>query len=267
MAKNLLAVLLALAFFSPLAHAKDIPDPCEGLLALLDRPTIGNSPCVVKTGKVLTEFGMQYQHLKEDNSNTFWYPQGEFRFGLPLNNELIIATPSYFNQHFSHEQKQTGYSSTIVGLKHEFPYTATWLYALEGLFTLPSGSPIFGNESAGYQMSILINYTISPSLSLLNTFAAASQTPPTQEHGTRFASFIPDIVLTWIIVPRFQTYYEFVGTTKTDFDRGWGSIIDFGGQFLVTKNVEVDFELGRHFAGNYFNGIKYYATCGGTLQF
>lgn len=267
MKKNVFVIFLLITFFPSLSYAEKIPDPCEGLLALIDRPTIGNSPCAVKPGKILVESGMAYARIYPDHGNLFLFPQGELRFGLPLNNELIIATPDYINTHYPHLPKQTGYNATLLGLKHEFPYTEKWIYALEGLLTLPSGSPVFGEAGTGYTLNALITYNITPTFSFAPLFGISSVTTSSQAGAHRFFYFIPDLLVIWLLNPRLQVYAEAVGQTKVDYNRGWGTIGDFGAQFLLSKNVEVDFELGRRLSGNYINSFNYYGTCGGTIQF
>lgn len=60
------------------------------MLDLLDRPTMGDSPCVVKPGQMVLEAGVARYALYGQSGHTWGYPQLELRWGLPENNELVF---------------------------------------------------------------------------------------------------------------------------------------------------------------------------------
>ncbi len=125
-----------------------IPNPCSGpsaLLAIVDRPTVSDSSCVVPSGQFVLEMGSQYANLRGLGGGTADnYPQAEVRFGLPGRNEFVLLPPNY-NRQRTHAisvgpaQEISGSSAVTLGFKHELGYTRYWLGAVEALFTLPSG--------------------------------------------------------------------------------------------------------------------------------
>src|SRR5579872_4786840 len=112
---NHLALVLCLASaFS--ADAEEIPDPCDGpaaLLALVNRPTVADSACVVPFEKGLIEAGFQYQNLK-GGKRAYNFPETVLRLGLPARTELIINFPNYIRQTI---RPHAGWGPTAVGLK------------------------------------------------------------------------------------------------------------------------------------------------------
>jgi len=96
------ALIATVAVFGAAAARADnrvnpVPDPCAGpgsLLALLDRPTVGDSACVVKPKKTVVEAGWARYSLYGASGHFEGYPQLELRFGLPDNNELVMLPPN-----------------------------------------------------------------------------------------------------------------------------------------------------------------------------
>ena len=70
-----------------------IQNPCTGpsaLLALLDRPTVSDSACVVQYGQAVLEAGYQHANLTGTGGGTADnFPEAELRFGLPGHNEFV----------------------------------------------------------------------------------------------------------------------------------------------------------------------------------
>jgi len=267
---NLTHVLLVLiSLHSLAAKAEQIDDPCVGpsaLLSVIDRPTQSDSPCAVKPGELLVEVGYQYQQLQEEDGYANVLPQAEFRIGLPLNNELVLLTPNYVNQHPSDSESISGSTATVFGLKHEIGYTNKWIYAAETIFTTPSGSPDFGSDGWGVALNGIVSYNITASLGLAGMFGVTTQTDPSSDGGGRFNSFNPDVVLSWQLTPKFQIYGEVYGQTNTSSEDRWGWNADAGVQYLITPQIEVDAEYGKRLSGN-LGDFSHYFGVGGAVLF
>ncbi|HEY5258270.1 MAG TPA: hypothetical protein VIJ12_07790, partial [Candidatus Baltobacteraceae bacterium] len=88
----------------PVAPASPDPpaDPCGGtsrLLATLDRPTIGYSPCAVAPGTVVFEEGYQNQRQGPDfAADLAQYPQSFTRIGIEQGLEFDVIGPYYNRQ-------------------------------------------------------------------------------------------------------------------------------------------------------------------------
>src|SRR5574340_911697 len=117
-------VLLALVAASGMASAEEaISDPCSGpsaLLAVLDRPTVSDSACVVAKGHAVLEAGFQHANLRGGGTADN-YPEAEVRIGLPGSNEFVLLPPNYNQQRTrGFQARETdGFSALTFGLKHE----------------------------------------------------------------------------------------------------------------------------------------------------
>ena len=250
------------------------PDPCAGpgsLLALLDRPTVGDSACVVKPNEVVVEAGWAQYSLYGASGHFDGYPQLELRFGLPGNNELVMLPPN-INRVVSPAPgggsfTTSGASASVVGLKHEFGYNAQWIFAGETLFTLPSGSPDFGAAGTGYAVNGILGYsptsTLGVSLMLGVTHLAE---PRNVQGGAYYWSVNPDFVVTWLAASRVQFYGEVYGQNHTGPGATSGYNFDGGIQYLITQDFEVDAEYGRRLSGN-LAGWSHYLGVGLGLMF
>lgn len=243
---HLLLLLLNIAM-AP-SFAQEVADPCVGpaaLLALANRPTVADSACVVPFEKGVIEVGGQYQNIK-GGGHGYNLPEAELRLGLPEKTELTITLPNYYHQTLV---PRAGFSSSIIGLKHELGHTAKWIATIEGLVTLSSRSSSYGNDAMGGTINGILGYNLSNPLSLTMMLGVSSQTLPYSLGGQRYNSINPDIVLTWQLNNKFQTYGEIYGQSKTGPNNGAGFNADAGVQYLLTKNLEADFELGQRISG------------------
>ena len=199
-----------------------ISDPCAGpasLLDLLDRPTVGDSACVVKPGYAVLEAGWARYTIFGQSGHAFGYPQGELRFGLPDQNEFVFLPPNISRQvtHMPGGGSQTiaGGSASVVGIKHEFGY----------------------------------NLTSSVALTLMLGVTHLAQAADVQV-GAYYWSVNPDLVLTWETTQNFQFYLEVYGQNHTGPGQGAGYDADGGIQYLINPHFEVDAEIGQRISGN-----------------
>ena len=252
----------------------DVSDPCSGpdaLLSLIDRPTVGDSACVVPAGRTLLESGVARYVPNPASGYSLGYPQLELRFGLPANNELVLLPPN-INRSVTPvlgggHQIVSGGSASVVGLKHEFGYNSQWLWAGETLVTLPSGSPDFGSAATGYAINGIVNDNVTPIFSLTLMLGATHLAAPSNIHaGAYYWSMNPDLVASWQTTERFQFYVEVYGQGHTGPGEGAGYNADGGIQYLLTPNVELDAEVGQRLSGN-LGGWSHYSGIGVALLF
>jgi hypothetical protein len=246
--------------------AETIDNPCGGASALLnivDRPTVGDSACVVPFKQAVLELGYQYQRLTHSAGYQQNFPEVELRIGLPVNNELVLVLPNYIHQSMT---PHSGFAPTTIGIKHEIGYTEIWLAAAEALFTLPSGSTAFGSQNLGAAVNGIINYTFNSTFSLSFMFGVTSQTQSKLNGGQRFTSINPDMVLTYVLNPKINFYGEVYGQSKTGPGEGSGFNFDGGVLYLPLPNLEVDLEVGQRISGN-LNGFNHYIGTGMSIAF
>ncbi len=245
--------------------ADTVDDPCggdSGLLNIVDRPTVGDSACVVPSKKSVLELGYQYQKLTQSAASQQNFPEAEFRLGLPANNELVLLLPNYNHQSVT---PHSGLSATAIGIKHEIGYTKTWLAAVESLFTLPSGSAAFGSQSMGVAVNGIVNYTFNPTFSLSFMLGASTQAQSSLNGGQHFTSVNPDLVLTYVLNPKVNFYGEAYGQSKTGPGQGGGYNVDGGILYLPLPNLAVDFEVGQRVTGQ-LGGFNHYVGAGMAIE-
>lgn len=239
-----------------------IDDPCGGtssLLAILDRPTVGDSACVVPEKNVVLELGIQRVRYR-DGSSGINFPEAQFRFGMAGNNELVLLLPNYTRQ-TSGDVVTSGPGATVVGIKHGLGYTGKWLGAVESLVTIASGNSTFGSRGTGVAFNGIVSYSPTDDTSLSVMLGVTSQTLPRLAGGSRYTSVNPDFVGTWAMTERLQLYGEIYGQSRTGPGQGAGWNADGGVQYLFTPNVEVDVEVGSRLAGN-LGGFSHYVGIG-----
>ncbi len=262
-----LAMILWLAPAVVAAHASvtsAIPNPCggaSGLLAELDRPTVGDSACVAAPGRAIVELG--YAHLNTNVGTRQTLPQTETRFGLPRRNEFVLLPPDAIyatNEHGT----ETDYSAAVIGLKHEWGYSRRWIYTGEVLFTAPGTYNANGAvDGWGSAVNGIMGYNLTTNVALGLMLGVTSLY---DQQGRRYTSVNPDFTATWLIDPRWQLYGEIYGQTHTAAGQGSGWDSDGGVQYLVTRHVEVDAEIGQRLSGA-LGGYRNYWGLGAGWEF
>lgn len=260
--KFLFFIFLATSIYSAitLAQEKLTKDPCSGdsaLLALIDRPSVQDSSCVLNINQVILEVGAQYNSLTSGHGNLN-YPELELRLGLPEKNEIFLLLPNYY------QQDGSGFGATSAGIKHEFFYTEKIILSAEGIFTLPSGGGAFGSAGFGSEVNGIVSYILSPTISTTLMLGFSTETVPSNAGGGRYNSFNPDLVVTWQPKNDLQFYGEVYGQSKISSHQGSGFNLDGGIQYLIQPFWEIDIEAGKRISGN-LGGFNYYVGAGTGL--
>lgn len=263
-----------MAYFQAAVAQPGTPDPCAGpdvLLSVIDRPTVGDSPCAVKTGQALLEAGVARYVPNNGGGYALGYPQLELRIGLPADNELVWLPPNLNRVStpvpMGANQTSSGGSASVIGLKHQFGYQGVWLWAGETLVTLPSGSPDFGSAATGFALNGIVGYNLTPDFALTMMFGVAHLAAPANlRAGAYYWSLNPDFVTTWQIAECWQLYAEVYGQSHTGPAQGSGYNADGGIQYLVTPDVELDAEIGQRLSGN-LGGWSHYMGVGFAILF
>lgn len=259
------SLMSLLIFLAMPVFADAQPDSCGGptaLLALIDRPTVGDSACVVPFGQAILELGLQYQSLNPvGNQSNF--PEAELRIGLPANSEFVIVMPNYNTQTV---EPDAGFGASVVGVKHRVGLCSKVVTSVEGLFTLPSGSDAFGSQGLGVTFNGIIAYNFTEKLNMTFMFGASNLTQSVDQGGDRYISFNPDLVISWAPVDSISCYVEVYGQSKTSTFEREGCNFDGGIVYLVSKNLSVDVEFGNRLSGN-LGGFNHYVGAGLAVLF
>lgn len=269
-----LALTLMLPVCASAAYADTPSAPCSGpsaLLGLLDRPTVGDSSCVVPQGMTVVEAGATAGSLYGSPGGQIdTLPNLELRFGLPGNSEFVWLPPNFQYQSVNAgpggpAATVRGFGPTVVGIKHSLGYTQHWQWTAEALATLPSGDRLFGSHGLGGALNAIVSYGNGP-LGVSLMVGVTSQTEPTAAGGQRFQSFNPDLVVTWASSARLQFYGEVYGQSHSGYLQGWGTDADGGLQYLINPDFEVDLEEGVRIQGD-LGGFSNYTGVGLGLMF
>lgn len=236
----ILIFVAVLASPSPQPSAAPPPDPCGGahtnLLAALNRPSIGYSPCAVKRGDTLLEAG--YANAAGPAGSTPNYPQGFLRAGTAPGLELDLLANGRFD--------------SGIGAKFEFWHDGSRALALDALYLAPTGSAQYTagapveTLNLDYAMPVSSKFGLAATLGMQSGYA-----------GGRFFSLLPSAVLSDQWNPRAQAFVEAFAQTRTH--PGGGALFGVDGalQYLLTPRLEADVEAGEtsvdgnrsHFAG------------------
>lgn len=227
-------VFLLSALASPSPSPSPAPDTCgtvhTNLLATLNRPTIGFSPCAVKTHRTVLEAGYANQAGGQPVTT---YPQGFIRYGVAPNVEVDLIGPS-------------GHFDSGFGAKLELWHNGSAAFAVDALYFVPTGAAGFTSGAptetlnVDYGASLAQHWGIGTTLGVSN-FAAQALNGSVQ----RVTTLLPSFVVTNPWNDRTQLYAEAYGSTKIRPDGGTLFGIDGGLQYLLSPQFEVDAEMGR----------------------
>ncbi len=259
------------ALASPLgARSDDAPaddDPCLSLLAVVNRPTIGTSPCSVKPGKVLLEAGYTNGASGDLHINLATAPQSVFRIGLPHDLEVDVTPPSENWQSTAGGVASAGTSDSGIGIKYEIGHHRRFAYAAGLNATFPTGSLSFTSGSPVYTLSFDESYALSRTVGLAASQYVISATGRNAAGGlTRFISFAPTVVVSQALGLDAQAYLE--GYSAIPFTPGGGPryFYDGGVQQAIANRVELDVEVGSNFA-TASSGHSHYVGFGLAILF
>jgi len=228
------------------------------LLATLNRPTVGYSPCAVPKGAIVLEEGYQNTFAGGPAAQTLSaYPQGFERVGIAQRLELDLIGPSV-NRLRGGGSMSSGSSDLGLGFKYELPQKGRFTYALDGLYTAATGTGGFSNGGPTQTLNLDLAYAASPALGFGTTLAAAASSgffqPGTSATNAtlaplpgRYATFDPSVVVTLQRPNYYQFYAELVGQTKMAPRAGGLVYTDFGLQKLLGPYLELDAEYGVDF--------------------
>lgn len=223
---GIILILTALAGPAPSPSPAAPPaDPCgaahTALLAALNRPTIGFSPCAVKPRDVVFEAGYANQTGGQSIS---LYPQGFLRYGVSPNLEVDFIGPS-------------GKFDSGVGAKYEVAHDDTSALGLDLLYTMPTGSAVFSAGAPVMTFNVDYSHDVGSRFGFGTTAGIA--------HYGAVTALVPSVVFSNQFNSRAQLYAEAYASTKLRPDGGSLFGLDGGAQYLLSPQVEVDAEIGR----------------------
>ncbi len=248
----MLSTCRALALATVLAAtigAASAPKPaslCDGgLLAILNRPTIGYSTCAVAKHRYVGEFGIQ--NTVDAAGSNVSLGQGFLRYGLGHGFEADINGPNIIS---GSAVPAAGLQDLGLGLKWQFLDRAT----LGGAFDLIQNFPTARSGVTLGAPSTTLNLDLATALGIrsglgLTLSAIDSSGADSSGRRQRYIALQPSMALTYLLTPRIQAYLEGVALSRTAPDAPGAFSVDGGFQFAATPSLELDIEAARTTGG------------------
>ncbi|WP_058532983.1 transporter [Legionella saoudiensis] len=245
-----------------LIYSSTIRADCTTLLDLTNSPSKIDSACAVPFKKIIIESNYIYQNLYDSSGTQKNYPNAILRIGLPSNNELFVLPPNYIKQtRFPHR----GVSITSLGLKHSFSYQENWLFALEEVVDLPSGSYYYGTAAWGENIKAIITSLITKKLTLSTMLGVSHSGDPAGFKGRTFYSFNPIVTLAYNPTEKISLYHELYAQSKISASEEWGINYDAGALFELRKNFIIYISWAHQLQHNLGN-FKMYVSGGFSIM-
>ncbi len=221
------------------------------MLATLNRPTVGYSPCAVAPHTTVLEVGYQNTIPGPGAATAIaaQYPQGFLRYGFAPRIEIDVVGPNV---------TKAGAFDSGVAAKYEFVPSGKFTVALDGIYLAPNGSAALTAGNATLTANLDASYALNDSVSVGTTLAISS-TGGYAANGShaRYGLFMPSFVLTKQLRSDVQAYGEYVYASRIAPDAGGRAFVDYGVQKLFGTRLEVDAELGRSVSADAASAFRY----------
>ena len=260
MKKTITAILISYLCLIDLSPAQTVPPSCLGdtnMINIIDRPSVGYSPCTVGNKTLYIESGFSYQKFTPSGYGHN-LPQTEMRFGILENTEIDFFPPNYLEQNNS---SQSGFSPTSLGLKSILYFDSHQIVTAQGYVTPPSGSPSFGTVNTSYLINGIYAYNFDSGFSVFTTLGVAANAAAPSYPQKNYYTFNPLIDIGLPITQKISGYLEVFSQSRTAIDQGWGVSMDGGLLFLVDKHLTLDVSAGQRISG-YLGAVDHYYGAG-----
>ena len=261
---RILSIILIL--LSPTLWAEDDIAPlCGGpdfFIGMVDRGGNANSPCTAYGGRFIAEFGYNLQSLYPEAGSQENFPSPLLRYCLGNKTEINYQPPSYVSQSTI---PKSGFTASILGIKHEFYFTSDTIFSVESLLTLPDGSSTYGSSEIGGVVNLMFSAKLNNALSLTSILGFAQYSQPRYEGRAHYQGLAPDLVLTWSYSNHLNLYGEVYAQSKTAPDQGWGVDGDIGVLYMPKPWLVLNLGIGHRISGQ-LNGMRQFITTGISIH-
>lgn len=257
LAAAMLAWAVAFAGTPALAQTAPSPaptqNPCEGILNLINRPTVASAPCAVPPNQVLVESG--YANVVSSGTGTGVatnYPQALIRIGtFDPKFEFDVFAPNYTHAGGA----PSGWGDLAVGTAFNLGQSGNAVWGGGAIVSIPTGNPAFTAGAAQFTGDFNWAYGIGPVFGLFGTesFNALSARNASGTAQSYFA-FIPSTGISAQLSPNAVVYGEYTYYSQAGPGPGSKSLFDFGYEQAIQSQIELDVEYG--FSPPDPNGIK-----------
>lgn len=232
---------------APSATPSGPSDPCGSILSTVNRPTFTTGVCTLQTGHFDIENGYtNYVTTGPGGGNDGTYPQSLVRVGtFDPHLDVELGLPS-FNRASTGGTITSGWSDLNVGAKYELGYGARWLYGVNTVVTLPTGSKAFSAGNAQFTGNFNWSYAVNSVIGVAGTlgFNAMSAYNAAGSPQSYFA-FVPTLEVSAALpgTPN-QLFGEYAEFSQAGPNLGGRSYFDFGYERDFGPHVQFDVEYG-----------------------
>lgn len=257
-ANTLIKISIFMSALYTLSYATLSNAGCTSIMDVANRPSNIDSACSVPFKKVVIELNYIDLQLINHAGVQQNYPNAIIRFGLPSSTELFVLPPNYIQQTSA---PKSGSTAVTSGIKHSMSYQKKWVFALEGLVTIPGGSFAFGSQGWGGEFNGIASYSINQQLNVSAQLGISRTSEPPLLGGRSFNSINPDIVLVYQPNQKLSFYTEVYGQSKISVLKGAGFNFDAGVLVLISTNTVFNLSAGQQLY-NYLGGFTHYINVG-----
>lgn len=219
-------------------------NPCEGILNLINRPTLASAPCAVPPNHVLVESGFANVVSTGSGSGVATnYPQAVIRIGtFDPKFEFDIFAPNYTH---SNGGAPSGWGDVALGTQFNLGSNDRFVWGGGALVSIPTGNPAFTAGAAQFTGDFNWVYNLGPVFGLFGTESFNALSAPSAS-GTpqSYFAFIPSTGVSAQLSPNSVLYGEYTYFSQVAPGPGSGSTFDFGYEQAIGSHVEVDVEYG-----------------------
>ena len=232
-------------------------DPCGSIMSIVNRPTFGTGVCTVRSGHWDIENG--YTNTVTTGlggGNSAVYPQSLIRFGTFDDRlDLEVGAPSEEVSSVG-GPAISGSTDLSLGIKYELGYTSNWLYGVNAVVVVPSGSHAFTAGNAQFSGNFNFGYTINSEFGIAGTVGANAFSAPNAAGVPQSYFAVTPSLLVSAALPGgpSQVTAEYAYFSSAGPGLGGKSWADFVYYRDFGPNIQFDVEYG--FSPTSINGQK-----------
>jgi hypothetical protein len=214
-----------------------------------DRPDETESPYTVDAGHYQLEMDFaNFTHDTTDGTTTKALDVGDFNFKAGLLNHVDIQFV-YDNYLNVHTQDSSGKSTTQSGFGDFSTRLKVNLWGNDGgktafallpYVTFPTGTDNLGNNAVEggviFPLAVCLPYDFDLSVE------TAASLMENGNHGGYHEEFIASASVDHQIIGKLNGFVEFFSDFTTESHSSWVGTVDTGLEYLVTKNIQLDFD-------------------------
>ncbi len=231
---------------TPAASPSPPSDPCGSILSIVNRPTFGTGVCTVRTGEFDIENGYTNTVTTGSGGGNFVvYPQSLIRFGtFDPHFDLEFGAPSEARTSVG-APVVSGATDLSLGAKYELGYTSNFLYGVNAVVTVPSGTHAFTAGNAQFTGNFNWAYTVNSVIGVAGTLGANAFSGANSSGAPQsYFAFTPTLSVTAALPGPSELIAEYAFFSSAGPNLGGKSWFDFVYVRDFGGSVQFDVEYG-----------------------